>query len=256
MDFLTTVLHHFTSGAAAYLTTYQMGYSQTRPNLLAGFQLAESGSVPFFTALSTRAAEEGDFWLSQKLARHAADENRHGQIFAHGLKQLGKQVIDRQSLAQQEQEHKKDPDKKSNSFYATYFAGYTPTDLKAENIDWLVFMGSTHILELDASRDFLLMTNALKDSDRADCNLKTGILSIAKDETRHAAYLLEAMERRFGSSITQKTVDEWRTRKVNALMAMLNNAVAKSGAIPNLAEDIQDRSESLAEKPLASLVNA
>ena len=246
MDFFTSVLHHLTSGAAAYLTTYQMGYSQTRPNLLAGFQLAESGSVPFFTALSARAAEEGDLWLSEQLARHAADENRHGQIFAHGLKQLGKQVIDRQSLAQQEQERKKDSDKKNNSFFDTYYAGYTPTDLKPENIDWLVFMGSTHILELDASRDFLLMTNALKDSDRLESNLKTGILSVAKDETRHAAYLLEAMERRFGSEVTQKTVNEWRTRKVNALMAMLKNAVAKSGAIPNLAEDVTDQSESSA----------
>jgi len=46
----------------------------TRPNVLAGFQLAESGSVPFLEALSQRAATEGDTWFAEKLAKHASDE--------------------------------------------------------------------------------------------------------------------------------------------------------------------------------------
>lgn len=232
-----------------------MGYSQTRPNLLAGLQLAESGSVPFFEALSARAAKEGDFWLSEKLAIHAADENRHGQIFAHGLKQLGKQVIDFKS-SPKETEDKQSEKKKGNSFFETYFTGYSSTDLKAENIDWLVFMGSTHILELDASKDFLLMTNALKDTDSVEKNLKTGILSIAKDETRHAAYLLEAMERRFGVEVTQKTVVEWRTRKVKALIAMISNLIEKNGASPSFVEDISDDSKSVEKEKETALMTA
>lgn len=254
MDFFTSVLHHLTSGAAAYLTSYRMGYSQTRPNLLAGLQLAESGSVPFFEALSARAAKEGDFWLSEKLAIHASDENRHGQIFAHGLKQLGKQVIDFKSLPKETKD--KQSEKKGNSFFETYFAGYSSTDLKAENIDWLVFMGSTHILELDASKDFLLMTNALKDTDNMEKNLKAGILSIAKDETRHAAYLLEAMERRFGVEVAQKTVVEWRTRKVNALIAMIGNLIEKNGDSRSFVEDISVDSKSIEIEKETALMTA
>jgi len=38
--------------------------------------------------------------LCRETAKHASDENRHGQIFANALKQLNKQVIDK-SLPQQ-----------------------------------------------------------------------------------------------------------------------------------------------------------
>ena len=39
---------------------------QTRPNTLAGFQMAESGAVPFLTTLAERAKAEGDNWLAEK----------------------------------------------------------------------------------------------------------------------------------------------------------------------------------------------
>ena len=83
MNFLTQVLHLAGSGAFAYYSAAQIRDSKTRPNILAGFQLAESGSVPFLSALSDRASAEGDTWLAEKLAKHASDETRHGKIFAH-----------------------------------------------------------------------------------------------------------------------------------------------------------------------------
>jgi len=75
----------------------------TRPNVLAGFQLAESGSVPF-EALSQRAARR--YLACRETCKHASDETRHGQIFAHALKQLNKQVIDFKSLPQPKAEDK------------------------------------------------------------------------------------------------------------------------------------------------------
>ena len=87
-------MHLAGSGASAYFSALQIRDIKTRPNLLAGFQLAESGSVPFLTNLSQRAAQEGDTWLAEKLRLHAEDEKRHGQIFAHALKQLDKKVRD------------------------------------------------------------------------------------------------------------------------------------------------------------------
>ena len=85
MNFFTHVLHLVGSSAVAYFTATQIRDPLTRPNILAGFQLAESGSVPFLEALSQRAAAEGDTWLAEKLEKHAADESRHGRIFAHAL---------------------------------------------------------------------------------------------------------------------------------------------------------------------------
>ena len=108
MNLLTHVLHLVGSGAIAYFSASQIRDPLTRPNVLAGFQLAESGSVPFLEALSQRAATEGDTWLAEKLAKHASDENRHGQIFANALKQLNKQVIDFKSLPQPKPEDKPD----------------------------------------------------------------------------------------------------------------------------------------------------
>ena len=80
-------------------------------------------------------------------------------------------------------------------------------------------MASTYILELDASKDFMQMANVLPDNDPTTRSLKLGILSIAKDETRHAAYLYEAMMRRMPAPQVHKLVDKWRTHKVNALFA-------------------------------------
>jgi hypothetical protein len=92
-------------------------------------------------------------------------------------------------------------------------------------------MGSTYILELDASKDFARMANALPDDEPVSRNLKLGILSVAKDETTHAAYLYEAMTRRMSLTQVQKLIDEWRTRKVNATFAFASNLL--QGKAPN-----------------------
>jgi len=232
MNLLTHILHLVGASATAYISASQIRDPYTRPNVLAGFQLAESGSVPFLEALSQRAAAEGDTWLAEKLAKHAADESRHGHIFAHALKQLNKQIIDFKSLPkEQPNEQRRSP------FFAGYFKGYTQEQLKPAVIDWTVFMASTYILELDASKDFARMANVLPEDEPTSRNLKKGMLSIASDETGHAAYLYEAMTRRMPVTDVQKLVDEWRTRKVNALLAMVGNLVQRSGKMPSLVQD-------------------
>jgi rubrerythrin len=236
MNFLTHVMHLLGSGAVAYFTASQIRDPLTRPNILAGFQLAESGSVPFLQALSDRAAAEGDAWLAEKLAKHASDEARHGQIFAHALKQLNKQVIDFKSLPQSKADGKPD-ERRRSPFFAAYFEGYTPEQFKPAAIDWLVFMASTYILELDASKDFTRMANALPEDELTSRNLKKRMLSIAQDETGHAAYLYEAMMRRLPAAEVQKLVDEWRTRKVNALFAMVGDLLQRSGKTPSMVQD-------------------
>jgi rubrerythrin len=235
MDFLTQVLHLVGSSAVAYVTARNMRDTQTRPNTLAGLQLAESGSVPFLEALRDRAAAEGDAWLAEKLSQHAMDERRHGQIFAHALKQLNKEVIDFKTVSQTTTEGNPN-DRRRSPFFDAYFEGYSQEDLKPHNMDWLVFMGSTYILELDASKDFVRMANALPD-DAISNNLRKGMLSIAKDETGHAAYLKEALERRLSTTAASAVIDEWRIRKVNAMLAMVGNFIQRSGKFPALTQD-------------------
>src|SRR4028119_186276 len=236
MNFLTHLLHLVGSSAVAYISASNLRDPKTRPNVLAGFQLAESGSVPFLQALSERAASEGDTWLAEKLVRHASDEERHGQIFAHGLKQLNKQVIDFKSLPKTPEGSKSD-ERRRSPFFEAYFEGYSQEDLKPQNVDWIVFMASTYILELDASKDFARMANVLPEDELTSRNLKKGILSVAQDETRHAAYLREAMERRLPADTVERLIDEWRTRKVNALLAMVTNMIQKGGKTPSMVQD-------------------
>ena len=229
-------MHLLGSGATAYYTARTIRDPLTRPNLLAAFQLAESGSVSFLETLGKRAASEGDTWLAEKLARHAADEQRHGQIFAQALKQHGKQVIDfkKQKLAEKEGQ----PDERRRSpFFEAFYEGYTQDDLKPERIDWLVFMGSTYILELDASKDFVRMANALSEDEPRSHRIKQGILSVAQDETRHASYLHEALHRRLSTTEAQAVIDQWRTRKVNALLAMVGGLLERGGNSPSLVQD-------------------
>ncbi|MBD1852899.1 ferritin-like domain-containing protein [Leptolyngbya sp. FACHB-711] len=236
MNLLTQVLHLVGSGAVAYITAANIRDPKSRPNLLAGFQLAESGSVPFLEALSKRAAAEGDEWLSERLAKHAQDEGRHGQIFAHALKQLNKQVIDFKSLPQKPDDGKPD-ERRRSPFFEAYYEGYdVKTMFAPDRIDWLLFMGSTYILELDACKDFVRMANALPD-DPISLNLKKGMISIAKDEEGHAAYLREAMQRRLGYAKAEALITEWRTRKVNAMIAMATNLLQKGGQLPSMARD-------------------
>ncbi|MBW4661728.1 MAG: ferritin-like domain-containing protein [Drouetiella hepatica Uher 2000/2452] len=236
MNLLTQFLHLVGSGASAYITAHNMRDLKTRPDMLAGFQLAESGSVPFLEALKERAIAEGDTWLADKLARHAQDEQRHGQIFAHALKQLDKQVIDIKAIPKETPDGKPD-ERRRSPFFEAYFQGYDSAELSPQKIDWTMFFASTHILELDACKDFARMANALPDSDAASVNLKKGMMSIAKDEEGHAAYLLEAMNRRLPYAQVTALVDEWRTRKVDAMMAMVGGLLQTGGKLPSMAQD-------------------
>ncbi|MEH2041662.1 ferritin-like domain-containing protein [Nostoc sp.] len=234
MNFLTNLLHLAGSSVFAYYSAAQIRDSKTRPNILAGFQLAESGSVPFLSALSDRAAAEGDTWLAEKLAKHASDETRHGQIFAHALQQLNKQVID---FKRQPQTPSTKKSQQRSPFFAAFYEGYTQEQLKPAVIDWDVFMASTYILELDASKDFARMAKVLPDNESTARNLKLGMLSIAQDETGHAAYLYEAMMRRMSATKVQNLVDMWRTRKVNALLAMVGGILQRNGETRSLVQD-------------------
>lgn len=235
MNFVTYLMHLAGSGALAYYSALQIRDSKTRPNVLAGFQLAESGSVPFLTALSERARTEGDEWLAEKLVKHASDETRHGQIFAHALKQLNKQVIDFKSLPKNSESKKTET--KRSPFFDAFFAGYTQEQLKPGVIDWNVFFASTYILELDASKDFERMANVLPENDSISRNLKLGISSIAGDEKGHAAYLYEAMARRMSLSKVNALVDEWRERKVNAMWAFASNLLQGKNENRSLVQD-------------------
>ncbi|NEU81762.1 ferritin-like domain-containing protein [Nostoc sp. UIC 10630] len=235
MNFLTNILHLAGSGAFAYYSAAQIRDSKTRPNILAGFYFAESGSVPFLSALSDRAAAEGDTWLAEKLAKHASDETRHGKVFAHALQQMNKQVIDFKRQPQTTTTNKSQQQR--SPFFAAFFEGYTQEQLKPAVIEWDVFMASTYILELDASKDFARMAKVLPDNEPTGRNLKLGMLSIAQDETGHAAYLYEAMMRRMPAAKVEKLVDMWRTRKVNALIAMVGGILQRNGETRSLVQD-------------------
>lgn len=236
MNLLTQTLHLLGSGVAAYITARNLRDLKTRPDMLAGLQLAEGGAVPFLEALSQRAAAEGDEWLAEKLARHAQDERRHSQIFAQALKQLNKQVIDFSNVSEKPAAGKPNQQRRS-PFLEAYYAGYSREDLSPQRIDWIMFFASTHILELDASKDFMRMANVLPNTDTASSNLKKGLISIANDEQGHAAYLLEAMRRRLSYAEVSMLVDQWRARKVDALLAMVNNLLKRGSEAPSLVRD-------------------
>lgn len=251
MDFVTSILNTIGSGFTAYILASRIRDPLTRPNTLAGLQMAESGAVPFLTKLAERAATEGDTWLAEKLTIHAEDEKRHGQIFAHGLKQLGKQVKTVDEIKQETQ--KKQKSKNSSPFFEQFYRGYESESLKAENIDWLVFMASTYILELDASKDFVRMANALPDNEPKSRNLRESILSVARDETRHAAYLYEAMQRKLPQAEVEKLATDWRKRKIDAMFAMIGNTLNGD----NTRSLVKDGAPSeIEEQPKLELVEA
>lgn len=249
MDFITSILNTIGSGATAYILASRLRDPQTRPNTLAGFQMAESGAVPFLSALAARASSEGDTWLAEKLTIHAADEKRHGQIFAHGLKQLGKQVKTADEMKQQQSKPKN-----SSPFFGKFYRDYDPKSLKAENIDWLVFMASTYILEFDASKDFARMATALPDDEPISRNLQQSILSVAQDETRHAAYLYEAMQRRLSTLEVEALVAEWRKRKIDAMFAMVADMIKTGGSSRSLVKD--GAPTEIESEPIPQLVEA
>ena len=250
MNLITSILNALGSGATAYILASRLRDPQTRPNTLAGFQMAESGAVPFLTKLAERASAEGDTWLAEKLTIHAEDEKRHGQIFAHGLKQLGKQVKTMDEMKQQSEKKQKN----SSPFFGKFYRDYDPESLKAEKIDWLVFMASTYILELDASKDFARMATALPEDEPKSRNLQQSILSVAQDETRHAAYLYEAMQRRLSATEVDALVAEWRQRKIDAMFAMVGDMFKTGGNSRSLVKD--GAPTEIDEQPAPELVEA
>lgn len=233
MNPLNSILHLIGSGATAYLLSSQIRDAKTRPNVLAGFYFAESGSVPFLTKLRDRAQAEGDLWLAEQLTRHANDERRHGQIFANALKQIGKEPMSPEAM-----KAASEGDQKANRspFFDAYYRGYSQEDLKPEVIDWKVFLGSTHILELDACPDFRRMAKALTGVPGLE-KIQAGILSVADDEERHASYLKEAMQRRYGYLAAESLISEWRSRKVDALIAMVGGLIERRGEMRTMAQD-------------------
>lgn len=228
MTFFTYILHLVFSGATAYLSARNIRDPITRRQVLAEYQVGESGSVSFLQALSERAARENDPWLSERLASHAADEERHGKIFGHALKQ----ILNHESKNASQLQLSQNPVAltPSTSFYIAYLEGFNHKDLKPENIDWNVFLGSLYILELDASKEFVRMANVLPTNDQLSVSLKKSIMSVASDETRHAAYLYEAIKRRVGEAKVDKIIDEWRTRQIKASLSIVASVIA--GAKP------------------------
>ncbi len=241
MNFIKHILAIAGSGATAYISARNLRDINTRPNILAGLQLAESNSVPLLETLSQRAASEGDDWLAERLQRHANDERRHGQIFASGLRNLNKQVMSREELQQRSDQQKK-AGRQQSPFLSAYFEGYTQDDLKAEVIAWPLFFGSTYILEHDASKDFVRMAHALPEDEAHSVSLKKAILSIAADEEGHASYLFEAMVRRYSYLDALRLADEWRERKTNALLAMVRGLIERQGDMPSMVKDYHPKS--------------
>jgi rubrerythrin len=250
MNFYTQIMNIVGQGALAYISAYNMRDRQARPNTLAGLHLAEAGSVSLLQALRDRAKAEGDAWLAANLDQHAQDEMRHGRIFAHALKKRNKTVIDLSTVPVTTTEGTPD-ERRRSPFFEAYYEGYSRDDLASQAIDWVVFLASTHILELDASKDFVRMANALPTDNRLDANLRLSMLDVAADETRHAAYLREALERRLSPTQVEDVVDQWRTRKVNALLAMATSFFQKGGKMPSL---VQDNVSTPASEPQRELV--
>jgi len=235
MNLLTYFLHLIFSSGTAYLSARNICSSRTRRQVLAEYQKGESGSVAYLKALSQRAAQENNPWLSEKLARHAVDEERHGKVFAQALKQ----VID-----YEEKEHINHVNSSNlaltpaGTFYTAYLNGYPPQQLKPETIDWTVFIGSLYILELDASKEFVRMANILPVNDPLNMKLRTLIMSVAQDETRHAAYLYEALQQRMSEARVQQVIDEWRIRQINAAFTTAINVLFATQSPAPLEDNI------------------
>lgn len=219
MNFLTNILHILGTGASAYILSRSIRDPQTRPDVLANFYVSEANSVPFLEALKERAMREGDQWLSEQLACHAADERKHSRIFAHALKQLGKEPINIENLP---------PKKRVNPLFAAYFNGYPREALIPENIDWTVYAGSTYILELDSAKDYARMAQVLPENNPQERKLQIGLLSVAQDEARHATYLYKMLTRRFCLKEVESIIEQWRTRKVQAMWSLAGDVIQSS----------------------------
>ena len=92
------------------------------------------------------------------------------------------------------------------------------------------------------------MATALPDNEPKSRNLQQSILSVARDETRHAAYLYEAMQRRLPQAKIDELVADWRKRKIDAMFAMVGETLKTGGNSRSLVKDgvpseIEERSK-------------
>ena len=60
---------------------------------------------------------------------------------------------------------------------------------------------------------------------------------MAKDETRHAAYLYEAMQRRLPQREVDVLVADWRKRKIDSMFAMVRDTITNGGNSRSLVKD-------------------
>jgi rubrerythrin len=217
------ILRLVTQGAGAYLQARHMSDPQIRPDALAAYCLTEGGAVPYLEALSRRAADEGDSWLAESLYKHAQDERRHAAIFAKALERSGFSL-------KKVQPAQESGAKDGKGFFSHYYGGLSKEELRAERIDWVVMMASTHVLEADAQNDFARMARALPPSDP----LRSGLVGIALDEGRHAAYLREALVRKMGSSSSaQAQIELFKERKAQAVFkVVLDGFLGGSQVVP------------------------
>jgi rubrerythrin len=225
------LLRLVTQGAGAYLQARHMSDPQIRPDAVAAYCLTEGGAVPYLEALSKRAATEGDSWLAESLYKHAQDERRHAAIFAKSLERAGFSLKE----AQPAQESRA---KGGKGFFDHYYGGLSKEELRAERIDWVVMMASTHVLEADAQHDFARMARALPLSDP----LRSGLIGIALDEGRHAAYLREALIRKMGrTSSAQAQIELFKERKAQAIFKVVLEGVLGGNQVvpPRLSKPVE-----------------
>lgn len=213
MDFLTQILDLTGKGAKAYVLARQIRDQKTRPHILTSLYLSESSSVPYLEALHQRAKSEGKEWLSQQLQMHASDEKKHSRIFAYALEKYGKKVEPFDPNSQSSEQ-------KASPLFIAYFKGYDRKQLIPENIDWSLYAASTYVLEASSAKDYKLMAQALPEDNLQERKLKMSLLSIAKDEARHANYLHEVLTRSWPSPKVKEILDFWQARQAKALWAM------------------------------------
>ncbi|ACK74051.1 conserved hypothetical protein (plasmid) [Gloeothece citriformis PCC 7424] len=222
MDLKTKILHFWATGASAYILARSIRDSSTRPNVLKRFHLSESNAILYLQDLKERAMREGEGWLEEQLEHHIADKVKHSQMLARTLKLVGQEVVDCETLPVEEQ---------VGSLFIEYFKEYPRQTLTPPNIDWIVFAGSTYILEVDSSKEYLYMAKALPENELIWRGLKSEFIEISQDKKRHANYCHEMLTLRLPLEKVESTVEYWRTQKTKALWSVAGQVISKGGNI-------------------------
>jgi hypothetical protein len=121
--------------------------------------------------------------LSAQIDRHAADEEKHSRLFAHGIEMLGQPVVELQM----------------GDIFNEVIRSFTPGTFhivesdSAEQKRWKLanFMAHAHCLEKRVARSFAYHAEACEHATRAAL---VGILEVAhRDEERHVRYTRETV---------------------------------------------------------------